>query len=107
MLEGENAPVEIVLGGDAASVSGSVAAAGFVVAVRDGSIVASQPVSADGAFGIQGLAPGDYVFTAVPSRPRQSPEAVCGARSQRLHLEANDRRVLALELCDASAELRD
>ncbi len=61
VAEGENPPVEILLGTDAAAVRGDAPAGSRVrVADSDGHVVAEQTAQPGGTFWISGLRPGEY-----------------------------------------------
>ena len=110
VTEGVNPPVEIVLGADAAQVSGIVqtsagqpASGAMVLLTGAAGTVAFQAISAEGAFTISGIAPGEYLITAVPSRDASewvgNSSKTCGSKSIKLNLAPSERRTVPMELC--------
>lgn len=100
VAEGENAPVEIVLGEDAATLAGVVSSSPAMVVVRgEAGIVASQTASGEGAFAITGLAPGEYRVIALPPREALSPSENCLTKAVKVVLGSSERRVVGLETC--------
>ncbi len=86
--EGANDPIEIVLGLDAAQISGQ-APPGARVKVS-GETQAVQNASLDGTFSVAGLKPGDYTVSV----------AGCEAKAVKLSLGPSEKRAVMLERCN-------
>jgi hypothetical protein len=106
IAEADNTPLEVLLSGNGAQVSGVLTGLqqeAFVVAIQANGEIAYQRVASDGTFLIPGLAPGEYEISAVPVKDSfewlRGARRTCGRQTVQVRLGADERRVLRLESC--------